>query len=187
MDFRNAEWMHTDSTGINNPSYGLRLRPIDMQKFGLLYLNEGCWKNKQLLSRDWVRQSFVPWIKSRPSYAKPNYGWFWWTRWRNTGWNELQANGWKGQRISIFPDKQIVVTMTAIIDDGSEDATYERIINGFIIPSVELAAAAQGKSEIDLKAALSKVLETKNALSAPIEDRMIPSSRSKETPAKFRP
>jgi CubicO group peptidase (beta-lactamase class C family) len=187
MDFRNAEWMHTDAAGINNASYGLRLRPIDMQKFGLLYLNEGCWRNRQLLSRDWVRQSFTPWIKSKQYYPKPDYGWFWWTRSRSGGWNELQANGWKGQRISIFPEKQIVVTMTGVIEDGSEDGTYERIISGFIIPSIEMKAVTQSKSTDDLKTALSNVLQTKNALSAPIEDRMIPSSKRKEASPAFKP
>ena len=33
MDFENVEWMHQDEAGFDNGAYGLRLRPIDMQKF----------------------------------------------------------------------------------------------------------------------------------------------------------
>jgi CubicO group peptidase (beta-lactamase class C family) len=186
MDFRNSEWMHTDAAGIDNPSYGLRLRPIDMQKFGILYLNQGCWNKSQLLPSEWIRQSFMPWIRNHPTNSLPNYGWFWWTNWRPDGWTEHQANGWKGQRISVFPEKQIVVTMTGIIEDGSEDHVYEHIIKNFVIPSVTSAENDRG-STAELKAALLEVKQQKNALSAPAEYRMIPSSTSKDPKIPFRP
>ncbi len=54
MGFQNEEWMHQDRAGFDNASYGLRLRPVDMQKFGILFLNEGCWDGQQLLSKAWV-------------------------------------------------------------------------------------------------------------------------------------
>jgi CubicO group peptidase (beta-lactamase class C family) len=55
---RNYEWMHQDPSGIDNGGYGLRLRPIDMQKFGVLYLNGGVWRGEPLISRSWVERSF---------------------------------------------------------------------------------------------------------------------------------
>src|SRR5580693_8539494 len=60
--------------GIDNGAYGLRLRPTDMQKLGILYLNDGAWQGTQIVSREWVRQSFTPWIRSRPDLSNPNYG-----------------------------------------------------------------------------------------------------------------
>ena len=71
LDFRNYEWMHQDVSGIDNGGYGLRLRPIDMQKFGILYLHHGNWNGKQLISKNWVDSSFEPWNRSRivPSIA----------------------------------------------------------------------------------------------------------------------
>jgi CubicO group peptidase (beta-lactamase class C family) len=47
MAFRNYEWMHQDRSGVDNGGYGLRLRPIDMQKFGLRYLNDGAWREQR--------------------------------------------------------------------------------------------------------------------------------------------
>src|SRR5262249_44936220 len=98
MDFRNQEWMHEDPSGIDNGAIGLRLRPVDMQKFGILYLGHGCWQGKQLIPRDWVELSFQPWIRTRPDREKPNYGWYWWRSFWGNGWTGHVANGWKGQR-----------------------------------------------------------------------------------------
>jgi CubicO group peptidase (beta-lactamase class C family) len=60
MGFENEEWMHQDSAGYDNASYGLRLRPIDMQKFGILFLNNGCWSGEQLVSKSGWRPSSRP-------------------------------------------------------------------------------------------------------------------------------
>src|SRR5262249_44099705 len=121
MEFKNEEWMHQDASGFDNASYGLRLRPIDMQKFGILYLNEGCWAGRQLLSKDWVSTSFTPWMKSKPDLHEANYGWYWWVDRFASGWVGHTANGWKGQRITVVPGQGMVVTMTGIIEDGTED------------------------------------------------------------------
>jgi len=53
MGFENEQWMHLDSAGYDNASYGLRLRPIDVQKFGMLFLNNGCWSGQQLIWNEW--------------------------------------------------------------------------------------------------------------------------------------
>ncbi len=53
MGLRNYEWMHQDPSGIDLGGFGLRLRPIDMQKFGVLYLNGGVWRGNALISRSW--------------------------------------------------------------------------------------------------------------------------------------
>ena len=77
--------------------------------------------------------------------------------------------------------------MTGIIEDGTEASIYDRIINEFVIPSVEMQSVVQRKTTDDLKVALSDVLRTKNALSGLVEDRMVPSSQRKEKPLPFRP
>ncbi len=77
MGLRNYEWMHQDPSGIDLGGFGLR--PIDMQKFGVLYLNGGVWRGNALISRSWVDRSFSPWNRSRADARDPDYGWFWWT------------------------------------------------------------------------------------------------------------
>jgi len=135
MGFRNEEWMHQDSARIDNASYGLRMRPIDMQKFGILYLHEGCWNGHRLLSREWVQTSFTSWIRSRPGNRNPNYGWYWWKNWFAFGWVGHVANGWKGQRIAVLPDKNMVVSMTALVHDVARTTFSTRsLINSSFRP-----------------------------------------------------
>ena len=67
LGFQNVEWMHEDASGIDNGAYGLRVRPIDMQKFGVLYLQGGRWNGRQILSEAWVKRSFEPWIRNTPA------------------------------------------------------------------------------------------------------------------------
>jgi CubicO group peptidase (beta-lactamase class C family) len=188
MGFQNEEWMHQDRAGFDNASYGLRLRPIDMQKFGILFLNEGCWDGQQLISKQWISTSFTPWIKTRPDNREANYGWYWWADRFASRWVGHTANGWKGQRITVVPDKGVVVTMTGIIEDGTEDRFYGDLFNRFIIPAVGTRAAASAPMN-DLKArlatALSDIWTSKTAIGPNAEARMIPSATPKERHKEF--
>jgi len=42
--------MGQDASGYDNGAYGLRLRPIDMQKFGVLFLNHVQFGNRSSVS-----------------------------------------------------------------------------------------------------------------------------------------
>jgi uncharacterized caspase-like protein/CubicO group peptidase (beta-lactamase class C family) len=190
MGFQNEEWMHQDGAGFDNASYGLRLRPIDMQKFGMLFLNEGCWEGQQLLSREWVLTSFTPWIKSTSNNREANYGWYWWADRFASGWVGHTANGWKGQRITVVPDKGVVVTMTGIIEDGTEDNVYRDLFNRFIIPAVETRTSASAPAadlKVKLTSALKDIWTNKTAIGANTEARMIPSAAPKEQHREFLP
>ena len=73
MGFINVEWMHPDQSGLDLGAYGLRMRPIDMQKFGILYLDKGVFDGKRLLSKEWIDLVYEPIIKSAASEARANY------------------------------------------------------------------------------------------------------------------
>lgn len=45
---------------------GVRLRSRDLLKFGMLYMNDGKWKDKDILNTDWTEQSLSSAI-TRPS------------------------------------------------------------------------------------------------------------------------
>lgn len=188
MDFKNQEWMHEDSSGIDNGAYGLRLRPVDMQKFGILYLDEGCWEGKRLLQPEWTRLSFEPWIRSQPGLRDPNYGWYWWQRSWPGGGMAAVADGWKGQRIAVFPEWKMVVTMTAIIESASEeDRVFGDVIGQF---ATRLRGSASGSSPPDVKQKLGQALRRVSAskrVPAHAEARMIPSVKAKERHAAFNP
>jgi CubicO group peptidase (beta-lactamase class C family) len=188
MGFQNEEWMHQDKAGFDNAAYGLRLRPVDMQKFGLLFMNQGCWEGRRLLSEKWVATSFTPWIKTRPDNRYDNYGWYWWTDHFASGWIGHTANGSKGQRITIVPDRRIVVSMTAI-ENGNEAKLVREVFERFVIPAVDAKPApdaAVAATKAQLKAALAQVWTQKTALKPNTEARMVPSAKPKEAHQPFR-
>ena len=108
---------------------GLSLRPRDMAKIGLLVLNDGKWKDEQLVSQEWIRNSTKPHVHESPFF---DYGYHWWHRSSNTlqWWKEpnsksaeehdlLTAMGHGGQYIMIIRDLDLVIVTTASdFEDG---------------------------------------------------------------------
>ncbi|MGA3067416.1 MAG: serine hydrolase [Tepidisphaeraceae bacterium] len=194
MDFKNQEWMHQDYAAIDNGAYGLRLRPIDMQKFGVLFLNQGNWNGQQLLSSDWVHESFHAWIASEPQYAKyPDYGSYWWKiYYAPGGWTGNVAIGWKGQYIAVFPKWKTVVTMTSIFEDNSENSVFAQIIKNYVIPAIvkhSLYVRPDPQALAVQKQLLSLLLDQVHSAPSRIrpgtEPRMIPSIDHKESHDTF--
>jgi CubicO group peptidase (beta-lactamase class C family) len=88
------------------------LRPRDMLKFGLLYLNEGVWQGKPLVPKSWVRESTRPHVVAQPGLG---YGYFWWTKefsWKNAPVACFFAWGYGGQYIFVIPDARLVIVMS---------------------------------------------------------------------------
>ncbi len=186
LDFRNYEWMHQDAAGTDNGAYGLRLRPVDMQKFGILYLDKGAWNGKQVISQAWVAQSFRAWIITKPEYKRPNYGWYWWHTGFGNGWAGVEAIGWKGQRICVIPSQKIVVTMTADYEDDTENQVFLDLVKKYVMPATSanrnLPANPGGAAK--LSAALEQVYN-ENHIPAKAEPRMIPSIAPKQQHRNF--
>ena len=182
LDFQNAEWMHQDGTGIDMGGYGLRLRPIDMQKWGVLFLNNGLWEGKRIISEGWVSKAATPTIAA--GSREPNYGWFWWRQNYGTPLVFQEANGWKGQRLAINHDKQIVVSMTACIEGNEEHEFFAKIMRDYVVPSID---PSSGPKKTDaLGNELLNLRKSKPRYSSSMEERMIPSIEPKEKRRPFK-
>lgn len=175
LGFQNYEWMHRDPSGLDNGGYGLRLRPIDMQKLGVLYLDHGRWNGRQLISQSWIDRSFAPWNYSKPTLDRPDYGWFWWTYYFGDGWTAHVANGWRGQRIAVLPQQGLVVTVTGDIEDGSESDFFAQLITKILKPAVEHGASHDAGGQKQLDALLAQVQSGPPRLADFVEYRMVPS------------
>ncbi|MFQ5821233.1 MAG: serine hydrolase domain-containing protein [Candidatus Heimdallarchaeota archaeon] len=128
LGIHNVIW-GTDRQGVNQGGFDLRLRPRDMAKFGLLYLNNGTWESEQIVSTDWVAIS-----TSAISILNNNegYGYQWWTLPKI---GVYFAAGLYGQFIFVVPEFDLVVVFTSGL---SRDASYPhpQIVSEFIIPAV---------------------------------------------------
>lgn len=56
-------WFSYEGTHIPAAASGLRLRPRDILKFGMLCYNKGQWEGRQIVPASWIAESFQPQIK----------------------------------------------------------------------------------------------------------------------------
>lgn len=122
LGFENADWWFVDKDGLHAGGWGMRLRVIDMVKFGYLWLQRGRWQGKQIFTGDFVDRA---WAES----AVPHYGLYWWRSRREhpvLGTFRM-ARGFKGQRIFLFPRHGIVVAMTANLSSADETSVEELV------------------------------------------------------------
>jgi CubicO group peptidase (beta-lactamase class C family) len=140
-----------------------------------------------LISEKWVKLSFSPWNRSAPELRQPDYGWFWWKYDGGPGWTALLANGWKGQRIAVFPRQRVVVTMTACIQDGSERRVFDLLI-ARVVRAVRRDApiAADPANRSKLNAMLEEVRLGFSPPCAGGDARMIPSIAPKARRVSFK-
>ncbi len=93
-------------------------RAIDHARFGRLYLNNGVWEGKRIISENWGQQST---LENKQSYHKNDpdwigkgcahtyYGYQWWGTVDCEGNYQYFANGNLGQNIYLIPDKEIII------------------------------------------------------------------------------
>ncbi|MGB1448762.1 MAG: serine hydrolase domain-containing protein [Flavobacteriaceae bacterium] len=109
-------WVTIDGSKVQSVSGGghsgggLFISTEDHARFGLLFLNKGKWKEKQLISPEWIKAA------TRPSPANPSYGYLWWlnhpdsTRFvPDAGRDMYYAAGFGGNFIIILPKENMVV------------------------------------------------------------------------------
>jgi len=121
----------------------LRLRPRDMAKFGYLFLNQGKWKNQQIISQEWVNISTQKHIDPNEyttsfSWAD-GYGYQWWI-WEDiygVEFNAYFASGWGGQWIIMCPEMNTVIVSTAGNYYTEMKIPIENILTQYIIPAIE--------------------------------------------------
>jgi CubicO group peptidase (beta-lactamase class C family) len=86
---------------------GIFISTLDQARFGLLYLRKGKWKNKQLISEQWVNSV------NQPSAANKNYGLMWWTNEENQLGNISKkiyyASGFGGNFIVVDNEHDLVI------------------------------------------------------------------------------
>ena len=98
-------------TGGGHSGGGMFISAEDMARFGLLFLNNGVWDGKRLLSEAWVK------AVQQPSTPNPNYGYMWWlnqqgTRhWENLPEHLYYAAGFGGNFIVIDQENDLVIVL----------------------------------------------------------------------------
>jgi CubicO group peptidase (beta-lactamase class C family) len=112
LSISNYEW-RTDYLFRPVSFAGLRLMPKDLLKIGQLMLNQGKWEGRQVISKEWIEESFKP----RVTVDKERrYGYHWWLGDVTVDGNVhsfAAAVGNGGQRLFVSPSLNLTVVVTA--------------------------------------------------------------------------
>ena len=161
------------------------LKPDDMAKLGLLYLQRGQWDGEQVISADWVRATLIPsafqknvvdildadmtrdreastrnWVGQR--FIRPfadGYGYQWWLD-RDGNYS---AVGTSGQYIMVSPEQVVVFVVTA------KSAGLAQFFPATLFYEYVLPAVASDEALPQNEAALARLEELRGPPVAEIE------------------
>ena len=95
--------------GITAGHSDLYMKPHDMAKIGYLYLNDGMWDGKRIISSQWIKASTRKHIAAT---LTPGYGYQWWI----VSPGIYTAVGLKGQFILVAPETNMIAVFTSSLN-----------------------------------------------------------------------
>lgn len=143
-----GDWGEIDDLKVNggagNYDTGISISASDLARFGLLFLNRGCWADVPLISSSWVNQATrlqvpisVPWSGHRIDVSG-QYGFNWWVndpshmKWNGAPEGTYAAVGFNNNRLFVIPEWKMVVVRLGT--DGNIDdeiwGTFFSMIDG---------------------------------------------------------
>ena len=137
------EWEESPQ-GINCGGWGLQLKTEDMAKMGQIFLQEGKWNGKQIVPAEWLKEMSSYQVPSAPSGTRfedlekaglnkdnnewvQGYGYQMWI----CRHNAYRADGFAGQYIMVFPDRDAVLVLTT---SSSLYQPYMDLIWEYLLP-----------------------------------------------------
>ena len=106
---------------------GLFINSKDHARFGLLFLRDGMWKDKRLISNKWIE------LMTEPSENNESYGYMWWLnkgyrKWEGLAENIFYGAGFGGNYVVIVPDHQLVI-VARWIDSSKIGDLVKRVVD----------------------------------------------------------
>ncbi len=126
--------------GIVDTGGGILIRPRDMARIGYMMMRNGKWKDRRIVSEDWVREStrqHIPQVGVNYTIA-PGYGYQWHTgerKFRGRAVKAIIAAGHGGQYIFILPDLDLVAVLNSKHPESEGLFSGQWILNRFVVPS----------------------------------------------------
>jgi CubicO group peptidase (beta-lactamase class C family) len=161
------DW-NTDPQGVTNGIAGLYLTPRDLAKYGYLYLNQGNWNGRQVVTKEWVEQStreqaYIG-IDDYAGGLDRRFGYLWSIFPDQSMYGYL---GMAGQELFIVPEKNLVIVFTSALEVGKEAALL-RLINDYIVPAARSETPLPPAPQLDSE--LKTLIETFAGSKQPVPD-----------------
>jgi CubicO group peptidase (beta-lactamase class C family) len=103
MEF-DGSWSIDKNDGMEKTFCCINARARDFAKFGRLYLNNGNWNGKQVISANWIKESTTPDVTNGGTNY---YKYQWWLSPNDPG--SFYAEGHLGQYIYVNPAKKLII------------------------------------------------------------------------------
>jgi len=118
-----------DTQGVTFGGFDLQLRPLDMAKFGFLFLNNGTWDGEQIVSADWVNRTTttVTQLDAIRGYSRQ-----WWTM---PDYGVYHTAGLYGQYIFVVPEYNLVAVFTSGYGLNDVDENPQ-MLRDYILPAM---------------------------------------------------
>ncbi|WP_106794279.1 serine hydrolase [Aquimarina sp. Aq78] len=125
LGIESYEWFVTPNGG-GYAAGSFYMRPLDMLKIAQLVLNEGNWKGRQIVSKEWISEStnclndvemsFVRFARTKNAkYTTANYGYLWYRellQYKNLKTEAIFASGNGGQYMMVLKDYDAAIAFT---------------------------------------------------------------------------
>jgi CubicO group peptidase (beta-lactamase class C family) len=106
-------WKHSP-TGLPDTEGGLYLSSPDLAKIGFLFLKNGMWDGKQIVSPEWVKASVSPQMSVKDEGQDWKYGFQWWLQpyGKSPERYAWAARGFGGQELRVVPELDLIAVFT---------------------------------------------------------------------------
>jgi CubicO group peptidase (beta-lactamase class C family) len=108
LGIKNVIWP-VDPQGYTHGFGNICLHPRDAARIGYLWLNQGMWDGQQIVSSQWVAETFKTQMKTEMG---DNYSYGWWTTENDGVVETIFALGRGGQYIRVVPFANVVIVVT---------------------------------------------------------------------------
>ena len=118
QDYKPGDGRSYKTTRSIHEAYMFVISARDMARLGLLFLGEGRWDGKQIISEDWVKES-TTYFSDATIYRSDGYGYMWWVAKHHNRYPHFpnvevaegtySARGYGGHYIVVLPDRDMVV------------------------------------------------------------------------------
>ncbi|MDH6250733.1 CubicO group peptidase (beta-lactamase class C family) [Chryseobacterium sp. H1D6B] len=131
------QWQYTPQHKVSTAG-GLKMRALDLAKFGQLYKNNGVWNGKTILEKSWIKKSFTNYFSDHKDFE--GYGYLFWRKEYKAGdktFEAYQCSGNGGNKIIMFTELPLVIVITAKAYNKSyAHSQVEKIVQDFLLPAV---------------------------------------------------
>lgn len=110
-DFSVGDGRYVTAPQSIHRAYPFYMSARDAARFGLLFLNGGRWRDRQIVPAAWIKESGTTYTAVTNRIDR-GYGYLWWTlqpeQW---GADAIMADGNGGQKIAVIPAQRLVAVV----------------------------------------------------------------------------